>query len=87
MDSPGACRREEIGPVMPNPHLPQDLRGMVWCNPWLCDDELRTTPAQVVLAAMESDKSLEVCQTLSHYSPPGRGGSSSITQKPKTARA
>ena len=36
MDSPGACRREEIGPVMPNPHLPQDLRGMVWCLFCLC---------------------------------------------------
>ena len=30
---------------------------------------LRTTPAQMVLAAMESDKSLGVCQTLSHYPP------------------
>ena len=31
MDLPGACRREEKGPVKPNPHLLQDLGGMVWC--------------------------------------------------------
>ena len=31
MDLPGACRREEKGPVKPNPHLPQNLGGMVWC--------------------------------------------------------
>ena len=36
IDLPGACRREEKGPVKPNPHLPQDLGGMVWCLFGLC---------------------------------------------------